>query len=145
MHSKVLFVCHGNIYRSVMAEYMMKKYIKDLGISEMECFSRAVSYEEQGNDIYPAAKACLRKHGIPFERHHAARIDQQDYDNSDVIFIMDASNQYYIRRIVADTEGKIRMLLDRDVADPWYTNDFEKTYADLKEGIENYLREKGYL
>ena len=142
---KVLFVCHGNICRSAMAEYMMKKYIRDLGISDMDCFSRAVSYEEEGNDIYPPAKSCLRKHGIPFDRHHAARMDQDDYDKSSVIFIMDTSNQYYIKRIVSDTEGKIRMLLNRDVADPWYTGDFEKTYNDLKEGIENYLKEEGYL
>mgnify|MGYP002623758098 CR=1 FL=1 len=143
--TKVLFVCHGNICRSVMAEYIFRHYISELGIRDMHVESRAVSNEETGNDIYPPAKRCLEKHHIPYGRHYARRITQKDYDEYDDIFVMDSSNVRRIHALINDKDTKIRKLLDRDVADPWYTGDFESTYKDLVEGIENYLKEKGVL
>lgn len=134
---KVLFVCHGNICRSVMAEYMFKEMAKGL---DYYSESRAVSTEEIGNDIYPPAKECLNRHHIPYSRHYASQITSKDYEEYDDIFVMDESNLRLIKRIIpVDDKHKIRKLLDKDVADPWYTGDFEVTYNDIKKGIENYL------
>ena len=128
---KVLFVCHGNICRSAMAEYMFKN--KYPGVP---CESRAVSNEEIGNDIYPPAKRCLDRHNIPYTRHYAKRITQKDYDGYDLIYVMDRSNMYYINRIVNDTDKKIHMLCDRDVDDPWYTGDFDGVYYQIDEALD---------
>ena len=127
---KVLFVCHGNICRSVMAEYIAKKYRDDL-----YCESRAVSYEEEGNDIYPPAKRCLDRHGIPYQKHHARRISQNDYERFDVIYVMDGYNMRLIKRIIDDRDGKIRMLSCKEIEDPWYTDNFEEVYKQLYEAI----------
>lgn len=134
---KVLFVCHGNICRSAMGEYIFKEMTKGL---DYYCESRAVSTEEIGNDIYPPAKRCLERHDIPYSKHCATQITMDDYKEYDDIFLMDESNMRLIKRIIPeDYDHKIRKLLDRDVADPWYTGDFETTYNDLVEGINNYL------
>ena len=129
---KVLFICHGNICRSAMAEFICKKYR-----SEFYCESRAVSYEEEGNDMYPPAKRCLDRHGVPYTRHYAKRITQKDYDDFDVIYVMDSSNMRYINRIVDDHDHKIKMLCDYEIEDPWYTGNFEKVYEEIYEGIIN--------
>lgn len=128
---KILFVCHGNICRSVMAEYICKSIRPDL-----YCESRAVSYEEEGSDIYPPAKKCLDRHGIKYDRHHATRITQEDYDNFDVIYVMDQSNMRLIKNIVNDYDHKIFMLDDKDVSDPWYYNNYDEVYDQMYEKIK---------
>ena len=129
---KILFVCHGNICRSPMAEFICRKYR-----SEFYCESRAVSYEEEGNDMYPPAKRCLDRHGVEYSRHHARRISQKDYDEFDEIYVMDDLNMRYIKRIVDDKENKIRMLCEYEIEDPWYTGNFDKVYDEIYEGVMN--------
>lgn len=136
---KVLFVCHGNICRSAMAEYIFKYKTKYL---DYYAGSRGVSSEETGNDIYPPAKRVLDKHNIPYDRHYARKISQKDYDEYDDIFVMDSSNMYLIKRIINDFDNKIKMLCDYDVEDPWYTGEFENVYKQINEGIDNYLNNK---
>ena len=128
---KILFVCHGNICRSVIAEYLCKHIRPDL-----YCESMAVSYEEEGNDIYPPAKRCLERHGIPYGKHEARRIQREDYERFDEIYVMDRSNLYLLKRIVEDTEHKVKLLNDYEIEDPWYTGNFDKVYEEIKEGIE---------
>lgn len=130
--TRVLFVCHGNICRSPMAEYICRTIRKDL-----YCESRAASYEEQGNDIYPAAKRCLQRHGITFGKHRARRIEAEDYDLFDVIYVMDRGNLNRVLRIIDDKEGKVKMLSDREIEDPWYTDNFDKVYEELYECVRN--------
>ena len=134
---KVLFVCHGNICRSVMAEFIFKNMVS---ADEYYVESAAVSREEIGNDMYPPAKAVLREQGVPFESHRARQVTPADYDKFDEIYVMDDSN---VRRIMAifgeDPEDKVKLLLDRGIADPWYTGDFEISYRDIVEGCKNII------
>lgn len=141
--TKILFVCHGNICRSPMAEYMMKNMVEKAGLSRrFEIASAATSTEELGNDMYSPAKRILREKGIPFERRAARQICRRDYDYYDRIIGLDAYNIRNLERFFGgDPEGKISMLLDRPVADPWYTGDFETTYDDLVEGLEKLMEE----
>lgn len=144
---RILFVCHGNICRSPMAEFIMKHLVAENGLqNEYHIESAAVSREEIGNPIYPQAKQCLTRHGIPFDKAKTARqVTIADYDRFDDIICMDQSNLVRIERIIPnDVEHKITLMMSftgyhRDVADPWYTGDFETTYNDLIASCQAYL------
>ena len=146
---RILFVCHGNICRSPMAEFILKALVRSRGLEDLYYIeSAAVSSEETGNPIYPPAKRCLSQHGVPFDTGKRARqVTPADYGRFDRIICMDASNLRLIRRIIpGDPEGKIHLLMSytgtgRDVADPWYTGDFETTFQDLLAGCEAMLGE----
>lgn len=139
---KILFVCHGNICRSPMAEFMFKKIVKDAGReNDFLIESAATSTEEIGNDIHYGAKAKLKEMNVPFSRRHARKIRLEDYENFDLLIGMDLENLYYMQREWSkDPSDKIKLLLsyagkDRDIRDPWYTGNFDETYSDLLEGL----------
>ena len=145
---KITFLCHGNICRSPMAEYVMKALAAREGRDgDFLITSAAVSYEEEGNPMYPPARRTLEAHGIPFGPHRAHRITPGEAAAADMILVMDRSNLRLLSRIVpAACMQKASLLLscagqDRDVADPWYTGDFEQTYRDVLAGCEALLRE----
>ncbi|MBQ9472607.1 MAG: low molecular weight phosphotyrosine protein phosphatase [Ruminococcus sp.] len=151
--TKILFVCHGNICRSPMAEFVMKRLARDRGMErDFEIASAATSREEIGNPVYPPARRKLAEHGISCSGKTAVQITAADYDRYDYIILMDSNNRRNLRRIIPDDpDGKVHMLTDftdrpRDVADPWYTGDFERTWQDINEGcsalMEHILTEK---
>ncbi len=147
---RVLFVCHGNICRSTMAEVMFLNEIERRGIADRFFVdSAATSSEEIGNPMYPPAVRELAKHGMRPIGHRARRITDDDYDAFDYLIGMDSENLKNMRRRWPDDDaGKISLLLDftswpRSVADPWYTGDFEATYRDLLQGIEGFLKHLG--
>lgn len=150
---RILFVCHGNICRSPMAEFITKALVKAYGVeNEYIIESAAVSTEEIGNRMYPPAQRCLRQHGVWFDTSRTARqVSPGDYDRFDRIICMDSSNIRWLKRIFEngrrgkwDPEGKVHMMMSytgngRDVADPWYTGDFEKTFQDILTACEAML------
>jgi protein-tyrosine phosphatase len=145
---KILFVCHGNICRSPMAEFVMKKLVSDAGLEhDFEIASAATSTEEIGNPIHPGTKQALANHGVAYERRKARQITQGDYDTFDYLVGMDKRNIINMKRAWhGDPGSKVSMLLDwthdyRDVADPWYTGDFETTYNDVLAGCQALLSE----
>lgn len=138
---KILFVCHGNICRSPMAEFVMKKTVADAGLSDyFHIESAATSTEEIGNEVYPPAKRMLAEHGISCKGKTARQMTRQDYQRFDLLIGMDNWNIRNMQRICQDdAEGKIHQLMDftprpGEVADPWYTGDFEATWRDVQEG-----------
>lgn len=143
----ILFVCHGNICRSPMAEFIFKALVRSKGLEDrFYTESAAVSTEEIGNHIYPPAQRCLRNHGVLFDPDKTARqVTASDYARFDRILCMDRSNLRLIKRLIpSDPEGKIQLLMryagsERDVADPWYTGDFEETFADVLAACEGFL------
>ena len=145
--TKLLFVCHGNICRSPMAEFIFKALANAYGMAEhFYVESAAVSTEEIGCGIYPPARRCLTQHGVPFDNAKTARqVTRQDYAKFDRIICMDSSNLRQIRRIIPDDpEGKIHLMMSytgsgRDVADPWYTGDFETTFQDILNACQAML------
>ena len=143
---KLLFVCHGNICRSPMAEFVMKDLVEKAGLaSQFRIASAATSREEIGNPIYPPAKRKLKKMGVPFGDHRAVQMTRADYDRYDLLLAADSANVRNMTRIAGgDPDHKIRRLLDdcprpRDIADPWYTGNFDVTYDDIVEGCEALL------
>ena len=139
---KILFICHGNICRSPMGEYILKDLVSKAGRSQdFEIASAAVSREEIGNGVYPPARWELQKHGIHCDGHTARQVTMADYHHFDRIYYMDRSNARYLSRLLPRDPEKIRPLLSRDVADPWYTDDFTAAYEDILEGCKNILEE----
>ena len=139
---KILFICHGNICRSPMAEFIMKDLVAKAGRSgEFVIASAAVSREEIGNPVYPPARRELQKHGIACQGHAAHQITAAELAAYDRIYYMDASNARYLRRLFGDAAEKCQSLLPRDVADPWYTGDFSATWEDILEGCTMILEE----
>ena len=143
---KILFVCLGNICRSPMAEMVLKDMVRARGLEgKFEIASCATSTEELGNPVYPPARAELARRGIPCEKRGARQLTRADYDKYDLLIGMDASNIRNMHRILGgDPQGKIRKMLDfaygGDVADPWYTGGFDKTFEDVKAGCEGLLK-----
>ena len=136
---RICFVCLGNICRSPMAEFVMKDKVNRLGISDKFIIdSRATSYEESGNDIHYGTKEILDLNNIPYSKRKATRVEKSDLDKYDYFICMDSSNVRNLSYILGDS-SKISMLLDRDVADPWYTGNFKVTYDDINKGIDDLI------
>ena len=156
---KIMFLCHGNICRSPMAEYVMKDLVEKGGLTKyFDISSGAVSDEEWFNPIYPPAQKKLREKGVRFGDHSAHKISPAEFKEQDLIIVMDRSNLRWLERIVgdysetaegealkdSDIRGKVHMMMEfagksRDVADPWYTGDFEQTYQDVLAGCKGLL------
>ncbi|MBD5129477.1 MAG: low molecular weight phosphotyrosine protein phosphatase [Ruminococcaceae bacterium] len=137
---KILFVCHGNICRSPMAEFVMRDMCRKAGL-EVVTASAATSTEELGNPVHRGTAGILRRLGIDYSAKRARQINRADYDEYDLLIGMDTANIRNMTRFWGDKEKKIHKLLEfagraDDVADPWYTGNFERTYLDVKEGCE---------
>ena len=144
---KVLFVCHGNICRSPMAEFLLKDMVRRQGLAaDFEIASAATSTEEIGNGVHPGTRTILAKLGISCAGKAARQMTRADYAAYDYLIGMDSANIRNMTRIAGgDPEGKIYKMLDftargGDVADPWYTGNFDATYRDIREGCEGFLR-----
>ena len=151
---KVMFVCHGNICRSPMAEFIMKKLVQEIHAeSEFLIASSATSTEEIGNPVYPPARKELAKHGISCDGKYAVQLKKSDYDKYDLFLVMDENNLFNICRIFpSDPKNKVHKLLEYagrsdDVADPWYTGDFTVAYQNIYDGCTGLLNQiqKGNL
>ena len=146
MMTRVLFICHGNICRSQMAEFVMKDLVQKAGLeSRFHIESAATSTEEIGNPVYPPARRKLAEHCIDCAGKRARQLTNTDYDKYDLLIGMDRANLRNMYRICGgDFDGKMRLLMDYtdhpgDVADPWYTDDFETTWRDVLEGYSGLL------
>ena len=144
---KVLFICHGNICRSPMAEFVMKAIVEKYEIAdEFEIASAATSREEIGNPVYPPAKRKMAENGISCDGKTARQMTKKDYEYYDLLICMDENNMRNMKRIIGgDPDSKMHMLMDYtdrpgDVADPWYTRNFDATWDDVTEGCMGLLR-----
>lgn len=145
---KILFICHGNICRSPMAEFVMKDLVRKAGLEgQFIIESKATSTEELGNSPHPGTVRKLREVGVPMGAHRAEQMSRSDYEKYDYLIGMDGWNLRNIMRIIDDDpEGKVSLLLEhagssRDIADPWYTGNFDQTYDDVVEGCMALLEE----
>lgn len=143
---KILFVCHGNICRSPMAEFVLRDMVQKQGIADQFIIaSAATSTEEIGNPVHSGTRRKLKEFGISTERKTAVQLKKKDYMYYDYLLGMDKRNIQNILRIVGEDQGsKVHLLLEyarntRDIVDPWYTGDFNQTYDDIKEGCEGFL------
>ena len=140
---RIIFACHGNICRSVAAEYIMKNLSHDFIIE-----SRATSFEEIGNDIYPPMKRELLRNNIAFERHHATRIDQDDFNNADYIFYMDNENKYSLLRMFGESNKIMPIYQFTDgiyeIEDPWYTDRFDVVVRQITRCVKDILKNINY-
>lgn len=144
----VLFLCHGNICRSTMAEMVLKHLVRERNIAD--CFyidSAATSREEIGNGVHYGTRRKLAEVGIPCEDHRARQVTKKDYEKFDYLIVMDLNNVRNLNRIIgSDPDGKVYKLLDftertgASIADPWYTGNFDETYRDVLEGCEGFLK-----
>ena len=148
---KIMFVCHGNICRSPMAEFIFKKMLSDQGLESSFLISSSATSREEiignvGNPVYPPARAELKKHGINPDGKRAVQITKSDYDKYDFLIVMDSMNMRNLMRIIGgDPDCKVKKLMDYtdrggDVADPWYTGNFDVTYRDISDGCEGLLK-----
>ena len=147
--TRILFVCHGNICRSPMAEFVMKHLVKKAGLEqEFHIESAATSREEIGNPVYPPARRKLAQYGIDCTGKTARQLQNSDYDRYDLLIGMDRENLHDMYHICGgDFDGKIHLLMEyagksnQEVADPWYTDDFEATWRDVLAGCQGILKE----
>ncbi len=138
---KILFVCHGNICRSPMAEFVMKDLVKKAGLADRFLIaSAAASREELGNPVYPPARRELARHGLTCDGKYARQITAADLEEYHYIYYMDSNNRHRLGRMFPDYT-RFLPFLDRDVADPWYTGDFTQTWEDIQEGCRRILEE----
>ncbi|MBR4376049.1 MAG: low molecular weight phosphotyrosine protein phosphatase [Spirochaetia bacterium] len=144
--TKILFICHGNICRSAMSEFIMRDMVEKRGLSDqIQVASGATSREEIGNDMYTPAKRKLDKEHIPYTRRQARQVTPSDYDEYDLLLCMEQYNIRNLKRIIPnDPKHKIHLLLDytdnpRDISDPWYTDDFDTAYDDIVAGCTGLL------
>lgn len=144
---KILFVCHGNICRSPMAEFVMKDLVAKAGLEHLISISScAATYEEIGNDTYPPVCRLLNEKGIPFTKREARIFTPADYEESTYIIGMDDENRRDLYRLTkGDPQKKVSLLLEwagekRSIADPWYTDDYETAYRDIREGCAAILK-----
>ena len=147
---KILFVCHGNICRSPMAEFLCRDRLEKMGRTDVEVASAATSYEEIGNPVHPGTRRVLAGENIDTRGKVARRMTSADYDVYDWIVAMDSENLRNIKRIAGgDPQHKVRLLLDfasrsgESIADPWYTGNFEETYDDICDGVEGMFEHLG--
>ena len=151
MH-KILFICHGNICRSPMAEFLLKDIVNKRGLADaFEIASAATSREEIGNPVHYGTRNKLAQFGISVAGKHAVQVTKRDYEHYDLLLVMDKNNIRNLRRVIGeDTQNKVQLLLDyterkgESIADPWYTGDFDVTYNDIMEGLAGLLEQLGY-
>ena len=146
---RILFICHGNICRSVSAEYIFKQLVNEAGLGDKVYIdSAATSMEEIGNQIYPHMRRTLMEHGVPIGDHRARQVKRKEYDEFDLIIAMDEENMYFLGHILGDDpEKKIHYLMEytdapnSEIEDPWYSRNFEKAYQDIFKGCKGLLEE----
>ena len=148
--TKIMFVCHGNICRSPMAEFVMKKIVEEAGAQKEFFIASSATHTDEiwngiGSPIYPAAARELERHAVHYDDRRATLLKKTDYDLYDYIIAMDTENIRYIEKITGHRGGKIHLLTEylgeaRSVADPWYTGDFSKAYNDIEKGCNAFFK-----